>query len=264
MNLTSSAAEQRKQRQSNAIAGIEIDNISMTQSADLFISLSQIPFEERARPFYSTSANGQVIALCETDPDFKHGLATADQIHADGMPLVLFSKWFHKQHPLRERIATTDLIHEVAYKAQLSGQSFYLLGGSEAVNIGARNALQARYPSLKIVGGHHGYFDHSNPDDIIADIISKKTDILWVGFGVPREQHFVEHNIDKLHGVAVVKTCGGLYDFLCGKNSRAPQWMQKIGMEWLYRLILEPRRLFKRYLLTNPIALYAMLRDRNR
>lgn len=246
-----------------AIAGLPIDNMTMDEAATHFIALSHQPFAERQSAFYSTSANGQVIAMCESHPEFRGDLLQADQIHADGMPMVLFSKRFHAK-PLRERIATTDLIHSVAKKAELTGTNFYLLGASAEVNLAARQALNEAYPRLNVVGGHHGYFSPNESDAVINDIIACKTDILWVGLGIPREQQFVRQNIGRLQGVAVIKTAGGLFDFLSGKNSRAPQWMQDIGFEWLYRLMLEPRRLAKRYLLTNPIALYAMLRDRNK
>jgi N-acetylglucosaminyldiphosphoundecaprenol N-acetyl-beta-D-mannosaminyltransferase len=244
-----------------SIAGLPIANMTMEKAASQFIELSSKPFADREVPFYSSSANGQVIALCHSDPRFRQSMLKADQIHADGMPLVLFSKRFLKTK-LRERIATTDLIHAVAEKAALSGARFYLLGASEDANLAACNALRKRHPGLNIVGRHDGFFDHNHPDAVIADILASQTDILWVGFGIPREQLFVENNLGKLKGVAVVKTAGGLFDFLSGQKSRAPQWMQDVGLEWLYRLALEPRRLGKRYLLTNPVALYAMLRDR--
>lgn len=245
------------------IAGLPLANMTMDEAAEQFISLSSKPFAQRQVPFYSSSANGQVIALCESNPSFRATLLSADQIHADGMPLVLFSKRFHSA-PLQERIATTDLIHAVAQKAALSGARFYLLGANEEANLGACEALVKRHPGLNIVGRHNGFFDHDKPDAVIADILANKTDILWVGFGIPREQLFVQNNLSKLKGVAVIKTAGGLFDFLSGKKSRAPQWMQNAGLEWLYRFALEPHRLGKRYLVTNPIALYAMFRDRKK
>ena len=244
------------------VAGLPIANQTMEESAEEFVALAKQPRDARGRAFYSTSANGQVIALCESDAGFKADLLLADQIHADGMSLVLFSKKF-QQEALSERIATTDLIHAVAAKAVHTGARFYLLGASEEINLAARRALQQAYPGLQIAGGHHGFFDHSQADLVIDDILASKADILWVGFGVPREQSFIRANLHKLQGVAVIKTSGGLFDFLAGKNSRAPQWMQATGLEWLYRLILEPKRLGKRYLLTNPIAAYTMWKKRN-
>ena len=83
---------------------------------------------------------------------------------------------------------------------------------------------------------------------------------MWVGLGVPLEQQFIDRNIDRLTGVGVIKTSGGLFDFISGKNARAPAWMQSAGLEWLYRVWLEPRRLAMRYLTTNPQAIGALLR----
>ena len=88
----------------------------------------------------------------------------------------------------------------------------------------------------------------------------RKPDILWIGLGVPLEQQFIERNIDRLTGVGVVKTSGGLFDFISGKNPRAPQWMQDAGLEWVYRAMREPRRLGMRYLTTNPQAIGALIR----
>lgn len=211
------------------------------------------------RPFYSTSANGQVLALCGKDPDFLALMRRADQIHADGMPMVLYSKWLSKT-ALPERIATTDLVHAVAEQAQKAGVSFYFLGASEAVNAAAVEEMRRRYPKLVFAGRRNGYFKRSEEDAVVAAINAARPDILWIGLGVPLEQQFVARNIEKLTGVGVIKTSGGLFDFISGKNSRAPGWMQAAGLEWLYRTWLEPRRLAVRYLTTNPQAVWALFR----
>ncbi|MBX3584145.1 MAG: WecB/TagA/CpsF family glycosyltransferase [Rhizobiaceae bacterium] len=210
-------------------------------------------------PFYSTSANGQVLALCGKDPAFLSLMRKADQIHADGMPMVLYSKMFSKV-PLPERVATTDLVEDVAQLAEQCGVSFYFLGASEDVNARAVEAMQKRYPNLVFAGRRNGYFSRDEEDAIVAEINAAKPDILWIGLGVPLEQQFLDRNISKLTGVGVVKTSGGLFDFLSGKNSRAPVWMQKVGLEWLYRAYLEPGRLLMRYVTTNPQAIGALIR----
>lgn len=211
------------------------------------------------RPFYSTSANGQVLALCGKDPAFLELMRGADQIHADGMPIVLYSKYFSKVK-LPERIATTDLVQAVGAAAEQAGVSFYFLGASEAVNAAAVEEMQRRYPKLIFAGRRNGYFKRDEEDAVIAAINAAKPDILWIGLGVPLEQQFVARNIEKLTGVGVIKTSGGLFDFISGKNSRAPGWMQAAGLEWLYRTWLEPRRLAVRYLTTNPQAMAALFR----
>lgn len=211
------------------------------------------------RPFYSTSANGQVLALCGKDEGFLELMRGADQIHADGMPMVLYSKYFSKR-PLPERVATTDLVHEVAEIAQESGLTFYFLGASEEVNASAVEKMKSLYPNLKFAGRRNGYFKRDQEEQVIAEINAAKPDILWIGLGVPLEQQFVARNIDRLTGVGVIKTSGGLFDFLSGKNSRAPNWMQRAGLEWIYRIWLEPRRLAMRYITTNPQAIGALIR----
>ena len=211
------------------------------------------------RPFYSTSANGQVLALCGKDGAFLALMHKADQIHADGMPMVLYSKMFSAT-PLPERVATTDLVQEVARLSEQVGASFYFLGASEEVNAKAVEAMQKAYPRLVFAGRRNGYFSRTEEDEVVARINTAKPDILWIGLGVPLEQQFIDRNIHRLTGVGVIKTSGGLFDFLSGKNSRAPAWMQSAGLEWVYRACLEPRRLGMRYLTTNPKAIRALLR----
>lgn len=243
------------------LAALPITDATIDETARDFILRAGSERVAGARPFYSTSANGQVIALCHHDREFDAMLRQADQIHADGMSLVIFSRKFCRQ-ALRERVATTDLVHAVARRAEETGSRFYFLGGSEEVNRAAVEEMQRLYPRLIFSGRRNGYFSRAEEDAVLADIAASKTDILWVGFGIPLEQRFVSRNLDRLSGIAVIKTCGGLFDFLAGKNSRAPQWMQDMGLEWLYRAMLEPKRLGKRYLLTNPIAIYSLLKYR--
>jgi exopolysaccharide biosynthesis WecB/TagA/CpsF family protein len=116
------------------------------------------------------------------------------------------------------------------------------------------------YPNLKIAGYNSGYLRRDGDEErIIADIIQAQPDILWLGLGAPAEQSFAARNRDKLHGVGLIKTSGGLFDFVSGKNTRAPAWMQQLGLEWVYRIYLEPRRLAGRYLMTNPHAIFLLL-----
>ena len=110
-----------------------------------------------------------------------------------------------------------------------------------------------------LAGASDGYCSAEQEAGIVDEIARLQPDILWIGLGVPLEQQFVARNIEKLRGVGVIKTSGGLFDFLAGKNSRAPKWMQNVGLEWAYRTILEPRRLALRYLSTNPVALQQLL-----
>jgi exopolysaccharide biosynthesis WecB/TagA/CpsF family protein len=244
------------------LGGLPVVRCSMEKAAEGFIDQALRARESDARPFYSTSANGQVIALCSKEPSHRELMVEADQIHADGMPMVMFSK-LYSSHPVPERVATTDLVHAVASKAQQAAVSFYFLGGTEEVNAKAVAAMQAAYPKLIFAGRRNGYFGPEQEEAVIAEIQAAKPDILWVGLGFPLEQAFVSRNLDRLKGVGVIKTSGGLFDFLSGRNSRAPAWMQRAGLEWAYRMFNEPRRLTLRYLVTNPVALHALLQKSN-
>lgn len=236
------------------LGGLLITVASRAKVAEGFIEEAIRHRGTVSRPFYSTSANGQVMALCHDEPALEAEFARADQILADGMPMVLYSQ-FSQGLSLPERVATTDLFHDVAERAAAKGVTFYLLGAEESVNAATFSRMSAQYPGLSIVGRQNGYFSTEEEADIVSAINAAKPDILWVAMGVPREQYFISRNIDRLTGVGVIKTSGGLFDFLSTKRSRAPGWMQAVGLEWAWRAALEPRRLGIRYLMTNPKAL---------
>jgi N-acetylglucosaminyldiphosphoundecaprenol N-acetyl-beta-D-mannosaminyltransferase len=242
----------------STIGGLPITTLGRQASARLLIETALQARGQRGRPFYSTSANGQVIALARKDDAFRDLMLGADQIHPDGMPMVHLSS-IVSNSPLRERVATTDLIHDVAALASGTDVSFYFLGGTAEVNEEAMLNVRRRYPGLTILGGRSGYFSAEDEARIVQDIADLRPDILWVGMGVPFEQQFVARNIEALRGVGVIKTCGGLFDFLSQRKSRAPGWMQSVGLEWAYRTLLEPRRLFGRYLRTNAVAVWQIV-----
>jgi N-acetylglucosaminyldiphosphoundecaprenol N-acetyl-beta-D-mannosaminyltransferase len=210
------------------------------------------------RPLYLTSANGEVIARTRSDAELKALFLSADQIVADGQPMVWASR-IRCRTPLPERVATTDLFHDVARLAEISGHSFYLLGATPEENARALANVRRLYPKLNVVGSAHGYLKREELSEKLAEIDALAPDILWLALGVPHEQRFVAEHLAKLPHVGMVKTSGGLFNFLSGKNSRAPGWMQKAGLEWLYRTMLEPKRLFWRYFVTNPVAIWQML-----
>ncbi|KAA2244406.1 WecB/TagA/CpsF family glycosyltransferase [Salinarimonas soli] len=203
-----------------------------------------------------TSANGQVLSLAARNAAFRETLTGSDGIDADGMPLVIASR-FLGSTPLPERVATTDFFHDMAKAGAERGLTFYMLGTTEAENARAIAKVRKLYPGLKVIG-RHGYFAPEEEEGIAREIVASGADVLWVGLGVPREHEFVTRNLHRLAGVTWVKTCGGLFNFLSGTNSRAPVVVQNMGLEWAYRLMLEPRRLFWRYAVTNFHCLYLM------
>lgn len=238
------------------LGGLPIAAVNRQTAAALLIAAAH---RRGRKPYYSTSANGEVIARVHADKTIAHLFRSADQILADGQPLVFASRWLCRQK-LPERVATTDLFHDVARIAERERVSFYLFGASEAENSRAAAAVQRLYPALLIAGRCHGYLTGAALEKKVEEINRLAPDILWLGLGVPREQLFVRDFLSRLDRVGVIKTSGGLFDHLAGKTPRAPLWMQRAGFEWLWRASMEPRRLFWRYLTTNPRALYVLLR----
>lgn len=240
------------------VGGLPIAVVDRARSAALMVEQALARRGSGGPPLYSTSANGQVLSLCAGNPRLRALFLASPLIHADGMPLVFASRW-RCPVALPERVATTDLFHDVAEAAIRRGASFYMLGGTPEALAKAVANVRRLYPALALVGARHGYFAPEEEDSVVAAIEAARPDILWVAMGVPREQEFAVRNLERLTRVGVVKTAGGLFDFLAGERSRAPAWMQKAGLEWLYRMLLEPRRLFVRYALTNPHAAYLLL-----
>jgi N-acetylglucosaminyldiphosphoundecaprenol N-acetyl-beta-D-mannosaminyltransferase len=240
------------------VGGLPIAVIDRAQSARLMIGAALARRGSGQAPLIVTSANGQVISKCAHDARIRELYLSADLIHADGMPLVFASRAMNRV-ALPERVATTDLFHDVAALAQAQGASFYFLGASADNIEKAVHNVRQRYPRLKIAGFRNGYFGPGEEDAVVAQINAARPDILWVGLGVPAELGFARRQRERLTKVGLVKTSGGLFDFLAGKNPRAPAWMQAAGLEWLYRLLLEPHRLTLRYLTTNPHAIYLLL-----
>lgn len=246
----------------STIGGLPIAVVDRARSADDLIALSLARRDTGRCPLYVTSANGQVMVEADRNGQFRAQMMMADAIHADGMPMVLLSRLF-SDHALPERVATTDFIHDVFKRSAVKGIRHYLLGAKPEVIASAAANMKAAYPDVEIVGARHGYVAVEDEEAVCAEIAALKPDFLWIGMGVPREQEFVARNLSRLAGVGVIKTSGGLFDFLSGRRARAPGWMQALGLEWLWRAFLEPRRLGWRYLETNPAALLLII-TRNR
>jgi N-acetylglucosaminyldiphosphoundecaprenol N-acetyl-beta-D-mannosaminyltransferase len=232
------------------VGGLPLLVLSRAAGAQLIVAEALVRRVHRQVPLFLTSANGNVIARYARDPQFRDLMEQADGIDADGQPLVIASRLM-TAHPIPERSATTDMFHDVAREGATHALRVYLLGGRDDINAAAADELQRHHPGIVLAGRRNGYFRVEDETKVVDAINAAQPDVLWIGLGVPNEQAFVIRNRARLTGVGVIKTCGGLFDFMAGKNTRAPQWMQDYALEWAYRLWLEPRRLFWRYATTN-------------
>jgi len=245
------------------IGGVEVGCLTRREWAELIAAQCAVPRSPLRRPAYFTSLNGNVLSRRARDLKLRMAFDLADGVDADGMPIVLASRWLGGK-PIPERCSTTDFLHDMAIIAAERGLSMYFLGGTESVSRRAVERLRQMYPALRIAGRRNGYFKQQEEADLIAEINACAPDVLWVGLGVPVEQLFVARHLDKLTSVGAVKTCGGMLDFTCGDKARAPRVLQDAALEWAYRTWLEPRRLFVRYATTNVHALWLILTRSNK
>ncbi len=241
------------------IGGLPVAVLDRQQTAKLTIAAALSRRGRRSPCLLFTTVNGQVVSLCASRPEIKRLFEEADLISADGMSVVFASR-LGRAPPLPERVATTDAFHDLAAIASETDARFFFFGATEDVSWLAVQRVRESYPNLNIVGRQAGYFGRRDEPKIVEQINDAAPDILWIGLGVPHQQRFILRNRDRLTAVGVAKSCGGLFDFLAGKNRRAPAWMQAAGLEWAHRMFQEPARLGARYLTTNPHAAYWLVR----
>lgn len=181
---------------------------------------------------------------------------SAEIVTADGVPVVWASKLLKK--PIRGRVTGLDLLPKFAEEAASKQYSFFFLGASEGVAEALAEALQIRYPGLEIAGTYSPpfavRFSEEENERIIEMVNRSNADVLWVSLTAPKQDYWIAHHFDKLD-VSVAIGVGAAFDVVAGNIKRSPKWMQNWGLEWLYRLIQEPRRLARRYLLEAPLFL---------
>lgn len=184
------------------------------------------------------------------DAALREAVQSADLVNADGMGVVWGANLCG--HGLPERVAGVDLMEALFGLCEANGFSVYLLGARQEVLDEALRRLAERHPNLLIAGARHGYFSVDEEDGIVDAIAASGADCLFVGMSSPRKEVF-NHRYGARMGVPIVMGVGGGIDILAGLTRRAPAWMQRCGLEWFYRVLQEPRRMWRRYLVTNTI-----------
>jgi N-acetylglucosaminyldiphosphoundecaprenol N-acetyl-beta-D-mannosaminyltransferase len=206
-------------------------------------------------------ANVHVLNTAYRDPALRRVLNRADVVYCDGSGVRVGARILGQYLP--ERMTGADWIHDLCDICQERGLSLYFLGGEPGIAAQAARKLETQYPGLRITGTHHGHYDHdgSENEDILATINALPPDILLVGFGTPLQEKWIARNARRLN-TPVVWAVGALVDFVAGKTPRGPRWMLEHGLEWLYRLWVEPKRLWRRYVLGNPLFVLRALKER--
>lgn len=234
-----------------SILDIPIADVTPSTIVPLIASLIESPGKK-----FFFGANPYGFNLTLTNNKFKKTMQKASLVYPEGKGTILAS-WILGQ-PLRQRTNFLDFAFDVFTLAQKKKWSIYLLGGTEEVGISAMQTLKKKFPDLKIAGFHNGYFDQKTEKDILNDINKKKPTILYVAMSPPLQELWIARNAGKLN-VKAFFTIGGAIDIIAGDIPRAPQWMRNFGLEWLFRIVQEPRRLWKKYLIGNIIFLSMLL-----
>lgn len=243
-----------KSARHDLLFGMPVDALTLSQ----VVARTQASLITRDRLQIGVVNAAKVVKLTE-DEFLRDSLLTCDLLLADGQSVVWASRLLG--HPLPERVAGIDLFVALLELADLEGHSVYLLGARPAVLDTLEEVVATRWPGLTIAGSHHGYFDPSESDVVADEIAASGADMLFIGMTTPAKEIFLGTFGDRL-GVPVLHGVGGSFDVLAGVTKRAPQVWQSAGMEWAYRLLQEPRRLWRRYLFTNTVFIRQLATER--
>lgn len=203
---------------------------------------------ESRTPASTISLNADIVVKIESDTSFRRVFEMADLILMDSQPLIKVAK---KQGiHVKEKLSGSDLLPRICNYASEKGYSCFILGGAEGVAERAATNLKSEYQNLKISGTYSppfGFEEKSSEVEAVIEIVRKvKPDILFICLGTPKSEKTFYPYLNKLD-VPFVFSVGAAVDFVAGNVKRAPVWMQKSGLEWLYRFVSEPKRLFRRY-----------------
>lgn len=210
------------------------------------------------KPCQHVVVNVAKLVAMQKDPALKQIISQCSIINADGMPLVWASRLLGT--PLPCRVAGVDLFQELVAVCSHKGYRPYFFGARQWVVEKMVETFTDRYPKLDIAGFRNGYFDVSEAQQIAGDIRKSRADMLFVGFSSPMKEQFLSRWMTHMQ-VPFCMGVGGSFDIIAGKTLRAPSWMQDAGLEWLYRVIQEPGRMWKRYAKTNPVFIWMVFRE---
>ncbi|MEO0480985.1 MAG: WecB/TagA/CpsF family glycosyltransferase [Planctomycetota bacterium] len=210
------------------------------------------------KPRTVVTLNASLLCMMRRDEELRDACRAGDMIVADGVPVVWTSKLVGR--PLPERVAGVDLMANLLKAGAEHGLSAYYLGAKKEVVDKLAEITQRDHPGLRLVGWRDGYFTEADHEKIVEEIASLQPDMLFLGMPSPFKETWCERYREKL-GVPVIMGVGGTFDVLTGTVRRAPRLMQSIGMEWAWRLAMEPRKMWKRYLKTNTEFIWLAMRE---
>lgn len=238
------------------LLGTPLDCLTMNETLDVIDHLIK-----KKIPIQHVVINASKINLMKENEWLKTIINDCPLINADGQSIVWAGRFLGYNIP--ERVAGIDLFVKLVEKAAKEGLRVYYFGGEEEIVKKVVQIHQELYPQLKIAGFRNGYFKESESSEIAQEICDSKADILFVAFSSPKKEFWIQKYKEQMN-IPFSMGVGGSFDVISGKTKRAPQWMQNFGLEWFYRFIQEPRRMFKRYIIGNSQFLNLVLLEKLR
>ncbi len=236
------------------VLGVYVHQLTMSEVVAM--AASAIDAHKR---FRIGVVNAAKLTNMQSDPLLHEDVTTSDVVLADGMSVVWAAKVLGK--PLPERVAGIDLMFELLQHCSECGKRVFFLGATAEVCGTVVERTREQYGGVEVAGYQDGYFDEEDEAAIVEAINASAADVLLVAMSSPKKERFMGRWAEALN-CAVIHGVGGSFDVFAGKVSRAPQWMQKSGLEWLHRVIKEPRRMWRRYLYTNARFIAAVVKAR--
>lgn len=236
---------------------VDVLNVPVSR-IDMAMALDRVEdFVRSQSPHMVVTPDSSAIVRAQTDSELADIMRSADLVTPDGAGVIWVARIFGL--PLWERVTGCDLMQRICERAAQRGWRVYLLGAAPGVAEQAAARLAERCPGIQVAGTHHGYFTAEQEPEIVSAITAARPDVLFVAFGIPKQEKWIRRHLATL-GVPVAIGVGGSFDVIAGRISRAPQWMGRVGLEWLYRTLREPRRLGRA--LTIPRFLAMAIADR--
>ena len=247
--------------ESETILGYEVAHATKERCAEVVVGWLN---EKPAVPRYLACANPHSLFISNRDCAFREALEEADLLVPDGAGIVLASRILGGT--IKERVTGSDIFQAVSRLAnQRGGMRYFLLGSSRPTLERIAGRLGADFPRIEIAGTHAPpfveEFTAAQDDEMAAAVNSGRADVLWVGMSAPKQEKWVFRNRRRLN-VKVIGAVGAVFDFYAGTRKRSPEWALRTGLEWLPRLLWEPRRLWRRTLVSAPSFLWLVVRER--
>ena len=234
--------------------GLPFDRETMSSAVERCLQWCAGPRTSRT----VVTANAGILCMMRRDPELRQACQSGDLILADGMSVV----WALRvaSTPVPERVAGIDLMSRLLVAGASRGLRVFFLGAREEVVRPLADSCATKYPGLVVAGYRNGYFSAADHSAVVEQIRESRPHMLFVGMPTPFKQVFLEHYRARMD-VPVLMGVGGSFDVLAGFVARAPSWLRSLGMEWSWRLLMQPRKMWKRYLITNPEFLWSAGRE---